>query len=125
MLAEERNLPATAIAAHEDFTRSTARADLVSLIEADVRLHRELIGALANPYIGSAHSLLINETRLCLAQIQHRHLLDPTIINEEHSRILHAIQTGNPAQARQYGTDHLVNAEIRLVEHLAEVSAKT
>lgn len=119
MLAEQRNLPSPAVAAHEDFTRSAAQADLVRLVEADVRLHRELIGALANPYIDRAHSLLINETRLCLAQVQHRHLLDPTIIAEEHSLILHAIRTGNPDHARRYGTEHLTNAETRLVDYLA------
>ncbi|MDV3125447.1 GntR family transcriptional regulator [Mycobacterium sp. 21AC1] len=118
LLARKRELPQAVREAHEAFHRAAGSEDLVTVVEADVRLHTELVRGLASPHLERAHQLLINEMRLCLAQVQSRHLLDPEIIHREHAGILAAITDGDGQRAARLGDEHLEHAEQRLLEHL-------
>ncbi|SEP85291.1 GntR family transcriptional regulator [Mycolicibacterium nivoides] len=118
LLARQRTYSDAARQAHEAFRSAVVGEDLVTVVEADIRLHTELVHSLGSPHLDRAHRLVVNEMRLCLAQVQSHHLLDPAVIHEEHSGILTAIAEGDHDLALQLGDQHLANAEQRLLEHL-------
>jgi len=117
-LARERNVPTAASAAHAAFGKAAAAHDLVAVVDADVRLHAALVAALGSARVSRSHWLLLNEVRLCLAQVQKRHLLDPLAIDREHADILQAIHDGGVEDAIRLGNKHLDRAEAQLVAHL-------
>jgi DNA-binding GntR family transcriptional regulator len=119
LLARDRLLSPTVVTAHEDFKRAADAGDLVTVVEADIRLHTYLVGSLGSPHLDRAHCLVVNEMRLCTAQVQSHHLLDPVDIHAEHDAILTAIVDGDANRAAQLGDQHLDRAERRLLEHLA------
>ncbi|MET4428575.1 MULTISPECIES: GntR family transcriptional regulator [unclassified Mycolicibacterium] len=119
LLARDRRLAHTVVTAHETFKRAANEGDVVTVVEADIRLHTCLVGSLGSPHLDRAHCLVVNEMRLCLAQVQSHHLLDPVEIHAEHDAILKAIVDGDANRAAQLGDQHLDHAERRLLEHLA------
>ncbi|MDH6198676.1 DNA-binding GntR family transcriptional regulator [Mycobacterium frederiksbergense] len=118
LLARKRQLSPAVRKAHEAFQRAAGGDDLVTVVEADVRLHTELVRSLGSPHLERAHRLVINEMRLCLAQVQSHHLLDPEVIHREHGGILAAITDGDGELAARLGDQHLEHAERRLLDHL-------
>lgn len=118
LLAERHHVAAAVRRAHAAFRRAVADGDLVAVVQADVALHGELVRSLGSPHLERAHQLLINEMRLCLAQVQSHRLLDPADIHAEHAAILSAIEDGDAERAVRVGEDHLRTAESRLLEHL-------
>ncbi len=121
-LATSRRVTDDVASAHTDFLAAVADGDLRTIVDADVAFHRSLVASLDSPRLARAHKLIINEMRLCLAQVQSQHLLDPAKIAAEHEAILAAIRGGDVAGARQAGLDHLAHAESKLLDHLARRS---
>ncbi|MEK8174406.1 FCD domain-containing protein [Streptomyces sp. M19] len=65
------------MATHEAFRASSTSADVAAMVQADVEFHRALIASLESDRLSRAHSVIINEIRLCLAQVQNAGLLSP------------------------------------------------
>ncbi|MGV0596449.1 GntR family transcriptional regulator [Mycolicibacterium porcinum] len=118
LLARERGYSDAARLAHNAFHAAIAGDDVVAVVEADINLHTELVRSLGSPHLDRAHRLVINEMRLCLAQVQSHNLLDPAVIHEEHSSILSAIAEGDHEGAARLGDQHLEHAEQRLLDYL-------
>lgn len=97
---------------------AAAAGDVVAVVDADVRFHRELVDLLGSARVSAIHDKLINQMRLCLAQVQHHQLLDPSVIEQEHRAILDAIRALDPELADRRGRRHLERARDRLLTHL-------
>ncbi|MGI8311911.1 GntR family transcriptional regulator [Saccharopolyspora hattusasensis] len=111
--------------AEREITRLHAAAtsgDVVELVDADVRFHRELVDLLGSPGLSSTHDKLINQMRLCLAQVQSNHLLDPFAIEQEHRSILEALRASDADTAGARGRQHLERARDILLAHLTCVT---
>ncbi|WP_028850605.1 GntR family transcriptional regulator [Thermocrispum municipale] len=119
LLAEEGKVSSDAQTAHDSFAASAEGDDLPSIVYEDVRFHRALVDSLDSPRLSRAHELIINEMRLCLAQVQSHQLLDPAEIAREHQAILDAIRDKDPRQAADAGLAHLAHAESKLLAHMA------
>ncbi|WP_456695052.1 GntR family transcriptional regulator [Aeromicrobium sp. P5_D10] len=120
ILAEGTGVSDIVEATHAAFTRTAQGSDVTAIVDADVAFHRALVTSLDSTRLARAHELVINEMRLCLAQVQSHHLLDATEILAEHERILDAIRTGDSAEAKRAGLYHLSHAESKLLEHLKQ-----
>lgn len=118
LLAGRRLLTSEALTAHEAFRECSTNSDVAALVQADVAFHRALIDSLESDRLSRAHSVIINEIRLCLAQVQNAHLLAPAEIAEEHQTIITAIREGDVPGAGQVGLEHLEHAERNLLAHL-------
>ncbi|WP_069814668.1 GntR family transcriptional regulator [Streptomyces sp. TP-A0874] len=119
LLAARRLLTSEVLAAHEEFLASSTGSDVASIVQTDVAFHRALIDSLESERLTRVHSLIINEMRLCLAQVQNAHLLAPTEIAEEHESIVGAIRGGEVRRAGEVGLQHLERAQSKLLEHLS------
>ncbi|MER6528867.1 FCD domain-containing protein [Streptomyces sp. NPDC001508] len=118
LLAARGLLTPQALTAHEAFRTCSTGSDVAGLVQADVAFHRALIDSLESDRLSRAHSVIINEIRLCLAQVQNANLLAPAEIAEEHQKIITAIRDGDVAGAGEVGLGHLRHAERNLLEHL-------
>ncbi|MET7906030.1 GntR family transcriptional regulator [Streptomyces sp. NPDC005355] len=118
LLADERLLPPEALTAHEAFGECAKGSNVAALVQADVAFHRALIDGLESDRISRGHLVIMNEIRLCLAQVQNAHLLAPAEIAEEHQTIITAIRDGDVPKAGEVGLEHLKHAERNLLEHL-------
>ncbi|MFC5676637.1 GntR family transcriptional regulator [Aeromicrobium endophyticum] len=119
LLAAERRVAPAAETAHAAFATAAAGMDVAPIVDADIEFHRALVLSLGSARLARSHALIINEMRLCLAQVQSRHLLDATEIASEHETILRAIRSGDAARAGSAGLDHLAHAEEKLLEHMS------
>ncbi|MFJ8791595.1 GntR family transcriptional regulator [Streptomyces sp. NPDC102462] len=118
LLAAKRLLTPQALTAHEAFRTCSTGSDVAAIVQADVAFHRALIDGLDSDRLSRAHSVIINEIRLCLAQVQNAHLLAPAEIAEEHQTIITAIRDGDVTGAGEVGLEHLRHAERNLLRHL-------
>ncbi|MGW7295414.1 GntR family transcriptional regulator [Streptomyces xiamenensis] len=118
LLAERRLLTPEVLRTYEEFRSSAAGSDVASLVQTDVAFHRALVDSLGSERLTQVHTLIINEMRLCLAQVQNAHLLPPASIAEEHERIVEAIRAGEVRRAGEEGLQHLERAQEKLLEHL-------
>lgn len=118
LLADRRHLSSQALLAHQAFRDSAHGSDVPAIVQADVEFHRALVDSLASERLSRAHDLIINEMRLCLAQVQTAQLLDAEEIADEHQGIVEAIQAGEATRAGRLGLEHLQHAECKLMEHL-------
>ncbi|MET7637246.1 GntR family transcriptional regulator [Streptomyces sp. NPDC005438] len=118
LLAEKRLLTEGATQAHEAFGSAAAGTDVAAIVQTDVEFHRALIDSLESERLSRAHGLIINEIRLCLAQVQNAHLLGPEKIMQEHEAILAAIRDGDAGRAGDVGQEHLDHAERKLLAHI-------
>ncbi|WP_344566186.1 GntR family transcriptional regulator [Streptomyces axinellae] len=118
LLAKRRLLTEEVGRAHKVFRAAASGTDVASIVQTDVEFHRALIDSLESERLSRAHRLIINENRLCLAQVQNAHLLGPEEITREHEGILAAIRDGDPLRAGELGQQHLEHAERKLLTHL-------
>jgi DNA-binding GntR family transcriptional regulator len=88
-------------------------------VDPDINFHLSLSGALGSPRVSQVHAGLLQETRLCMAQVQHLGLLKPDLIIEEHELIARTIREGEPDEARTAMRAHLRRAQEALLGHLA------
>ena len=87
-------------------------------VDPDLRFHTALIDALHSERTGRMYRSVLDEVRLCMAQVQGRRLLDAAVIAAQHADILDAVESGEGERAAALLDAHLSSAEERLVEAL-------
>lgn len=106
--------------------RAAAEAgDALAVVDADVAFHRELVHLAGSTRTARAHELLLAEAHLCMAQVQANQLLTASTIADEHDTIVAAIRSGTDAAIALATSQHLSNAEQKLVAHLSGSSERT
>lgn len=116
-LALSRTVPASAVAANEEIAAMPPGPGAAT-VDPDLRFHTALIDALESERTGRMYRSVIDEVRLCMAQVQGRQLLDASAIAEQHAGILDAVAGGDGERAAELLHAHLSAAEQRLVEAL-------
>ncbi|MFF5626365.1 GntR family transcriptional regulator [Microbacterium sp. LWH10-1.2] len=116
-LALSRTVPASAVAANEEIAAMPPGPDAAT-VDPDLRFHTALIDALESERTARMYRSVIDEVRLCMAQVQGRQLLDASAIAEQHAGILDALAGGDGERAAELLHAHLSAAEQRLVEAL-------
>lgn len=87
-------------------------------VDPDLCFHTALIDALQSERTGRMYRSVLDEVRLCMAQVQGRRLLDAAVIAAQHTEILDAVESGEGERAAALLDAHLSSAEERLVEAL-------
>lgn len=113
-LAGVRNSPLTATAANEE-VRASGQGPALASVDPDMRFHTSLVNALGSPRLERIYASLVDEVRLCMAQVQGRSLLDVELIAGEHQEILDRIGRGDAEGAVATLHTHLYRASERLV----------
>lgn len=114
-LAGQRRVPAMAVAANAELLAMPAGPDPAT-VDPDLRFHTALIDALDSERTGRMYRSVLDEVRLCMAQVQGRRLLDAAVIAAEHAEMLAAVSAGDAERAASVLAAHLHSAEQRLVE---------
>jgi DNA-binding GntR family transcriptional regulator len=117
-LAVARNVPSAAVTANAEILALPAGPDPAT-VDPDLRFHTALIDAIDSERTGRMYRSVLDEVRLCMAQVQGRRLLDAADIGSQHSEILRAVADGDGEHAADLLALHLSSAEDRLVEALA------
>lgn len=112
-LARTRTVPADAAAANTEIAALADSAPL-SVVEPDMRFHTSLVDAVGSPRTSRIFRTLVSEVRLCMVQVQGKHLLTTSSIVAEHQQILDALGDGDGERAVAVLTDHLGRARDRL-----------
>lgn len=118
-LAAEHRVPAAATAANERVRQAgaaIAAGGSIAAVEPDMQFHASLIEAIASPRVERIYRSLVDEVRLCMAQVQGRSLLSVERIAAEHQEILEHLHAGNAEAAVACLDGHLERARERLVE---------
>lgn len=89
-------------------------------VDPDLRFHTALIDGVGSERTSRMYRSVLDEVRLCMAQVQGRRLLDTHDIGAQHAEILAAVAGGDAERAASLLATHLASAEERLVEALAE-----
>ncbi|MGO4189613.1 GntR family transcriptional regulator [Pseudarthrobacter sp. TAF60_1] len=113
-LAETKTVPAAALAAQEDLERISGGSG-IDIVDPDMRFHLALVGGLDSPRTSRMYDSLISQVKLCMAQIQGLHLVQPDRIIKEHRQLLKLIEEGNGAAAAEFLDVHLARPRERLV----------
>jgi DNA-binding GntR family transcriptional regulator len=121
-LAARRMPPQAARQANDDVAAHDSGSGM-EVAEPVMRFHLGLVEALGSPRLSRLFGTLMGEMRLCLAQMNYRHLLDAPAIALEQKRILEQIAAGNAEGAVAALTEHLRLAENRLLPMLEDVQA--
>ncbi|MEU4016015.1 GntR family transcriptional regulator [Microbacterium sp. NPDC028030] len=116
-LARTRSVPDLARAANAEILAMPPGPDPAT-VDPDLRFHTALIDALHSERTSRMYRSVLDEVRLCMAQVQGRRLLDASEIAAQHADILEAIASGEAQQAAALLEAHLSSAEERLVEAL-------
>ncbi|GAA1150791.1 GntR family transcriptional regulator [Microbacterium oxydans] len=116
-LAASKNVPAAALAANAEIMAMPGGPDPAT-VAPDLRFHTALIDALDSERTGRMYRSVLDEVRLCMAQVQGRRLLDAADIAAQHADILDAVASGDGERAAALLEAHLSSAEDRLVEAL-------
>ena len=116
-LAGSKNVPAAALAANAEIMAMPGGPDPAT-VAPDLRFHTALIDALDSERTGRMYRSVLDEVRLCMAQVQGRRLLDAADIAAQHADILDAVASGDGERAAALLETHLSSAEERLVEAL-------
>ncbi|QBJ96578.1 GntR family transcriptional regulator [Rhodococcus sp. ABRD24] len=122
-LAENRTVPAEAVAANAEIAALKDSAPL-SIVEPDMRFHTSLVDAVGSPRTSRIFRTLVSEVRLCMVQVQGKHLLTTSSIAAEHQQILDAIGDGDGDRAVAILTGHLGRARERLAAVLGGESGR-
>lgn len=118
-LATARTVPAVASAANAELLRMPAGPS-PETVDPDLRFHTALIDGIASERTSRMYRSVLDEVRLCMAQVQGRRLLDAEVISRQHEEILDAVASGDGERAAALLAAHLGSAEERLVEALGE-----
>lgn len=116
-LALTGTVPEPAIAANAEILAMPAGPDPAT-VDPDLRFHTALIDALGSERTGRMYRSVLDEARLCMAQVQGRRLLDAAVIAAQHTEMLEAVAAGEGERAAELLRLHLSSAEDRLVEAL-------
>lgn len=116
-LAVTRTVPRAALEANAEILAMPPGPDPAT-VDPDLRFHTALIDALDSERTGRMYRSVLDEVRLCMAQVQGRRLLDAAAIAAQHADILAAVASGDGERAAALLDAHLSSAEERLVEAL-------
>lgn len=118
-LAAMRTVPTGASDANAEMLRMPAGPS-PETVDPDLRFHTALIDGIASERTSRMYRSVLDEVRLCMAQVQGRRLLDAEVIAAQHAEILDAVGIGDGDRAAELLAAHLSSAEERLVEALGE-----
>jgi DNA-binding GntR family transcriptional regulator len=121
-LAARRMLPQAARKAADEVAALDSGSGM-EVAEPAMRFHLGLVEALGSPRLNRLFGTLMGEMRLCMAQMNYRHLIDARAIAVEQKRILEQIAAGHPEGAVAALTEHLRLAETRLAPVIEEFQA--
>lgn len=116
-LALTRTVPESAVAANAEILAMPAGPDPAT-VDPDLRFHTALIEALGSERTARMYRSVLDEARLCMAQVQGRRLLDAEVIGAQHAEMLDALGSGDGDWAARLLLNHLSSAEDRLMEAL-------
>ncbi|WP_223625219.1 GntR family transcriptional regulator [Microbacterium sp. EST19A] len=116
-LALTRTVPASAVQANAEILAMPTGPDPAT-VDPDLRFHTALIDALESERTARMYRSVLDEARLCMAQVQGRRLLDAAVIAAQHAEMLDAVAAGDGERAADLLVLHLSSAEGRLVEAL-------
>ena len=116
-LAATKTVPSAALDANAEILAMPSGPDPAT-VDPDLRFHTALIDALESERTGRMYRSVLDEVRLCMAQVQGRRLLDASVIAAQHAEILDAVASGDGQRAADLLDAHLSSAEERLVEAL-------
>lgn len=122
-LARARAVPDAAVFANAEFDLLPESAD-PRIVNPDLRFHTALVNAVSSERTSRMYRAVLDEVRLCMAQVQSRRLVDAATIRAQHADILAAIADGDEGKAAQLLRAHLAGAEERLVEDLRAAAAR-
>jgi DNA-binding GntR family transcriptional regulator len=121
-LAAERCVPTSAAAANERVRQAGAAIAVsgpIASVEPDMQFHASLVEAIGSPRLERMYRSLVDEVRVCMAQVQGRKLLSVEQIAAEHQEILEHLEAGDADSAVACLEGHLNRASERLVEALS------
>lgn len=116
-LAITRTVPPTAVEANAEILDMPPGPDAAT-VDPDLRFHTALIDALGSDRTARMYRSVLDEVRLCMAQVQGRRLLDAAVIAAQHAEMLEAVAAGEGDRAAALLVAHLSSAEERLVDAL-------
>ncbi len=116
-LAGGRFVPADAVAANAEI-HAMPPGPSAETVGPDLRFHTALIDALGSERTARMYRSVLDEARLCMAQVQERRLLEASVIARQHAEILDAVGAGDADLAARLLEEHLHAAEERLVAAL-------
>ncbi|WP_136056641.1 GntR family transcriptional regulator [Microbacterium sp. K24] len=116
-LALTRTVPASAVEANAEILAMPAGPDPAT-VDPDLRFHTALIDALESERTTRMYRSVLDEARLCMAQVQGRRLLDAAVIAAQHAHMLEAVAAGEGEGAADLLAVHLSSAEERLIDAL-------
>lgn len=114
-----KDLPQAAAKAVDDLASITPEAGHSKFVEADLRFHRALVGAVDSPRLTRLYQALSGEIHLSM--VQSRHALGRDRIVAEHGGVLDAIRAGDAATAETLMRTHLEGARDALAEQFASM----
>jgi DNA-binding GntR family transcriptional regulator len=100
-LAAQHRSPTAAADANERVRRSGAAIAVggyVASVEPDMQFHASLVEAVGSPRLERMYRSLVDEVRVCMAQVQGRKLLSVEQIAAEHQEILEHLEAGERAR---------------------------
>lgn len=118
-IAADQVVPQAAVEANAEIVALPPGPSAAS-VDPDLRFHTALIDGVASERTSRMYRSVLDEVRLCMAQVQGRRLLDAHDIGAQHAEILAAVAAGDGERAAVLLTAHLESAEERLVEALGE-----
>lgn len=116
-LAAARTAPTAASDANAEMLRMPAGPSQET-VDPDLRFHTALIDGIDSVRTSRMYRSVLDEVRLCMAQVQGRRLLDAAVIAAQHAEILDAVAAGDGDRSAALLAAHLHSAEERLVEAL-------
>jgi DNA-binding GntR family transcriptional regulator len=122
-LSKARTVPDEAVDANAEISAMTDATPL-SIVEPDMRFHSALVTAMGSPRTSRAFRALVSEVRLCMVQVQGKHLLTNQSIAAEHQQMLDAIAAGDGDAAAEILTKHLSRARERLAAALGGIPGR-
>ena len=103
-----RTIPQDAVDAIRDLSHVDPEADHSEFVEADLRFHRALVGAVDSPRLTRLYQALSGEIHLSM--VQSRYALGRDRIVDEHSSVLQAMRDGDADLAQSLMRAHLEGA---------------
>jgi DNA-binding GntR family transcriptional regulator len=116
-LADARLVPTAAREANAEIAALWAQGSY-AVVEPDMRFHTSLIDALGSTRTSAMYHSLAFEVKLCMAQLQGRQRLSPSIIVAEHTRLLELIEAGDADGTARMLDEHLARARELLAASL-------
>lgn len=117
-LASTKHVPRSAVEENER-VRAIGNGPAIESVTPDMRFHASLVEALDSPRLGRMYASLVDEVRLCMAQVQGRSLLNVEQIAAEHQEILDRLAQGDGEGAVNTLRAHLGRASDRLAAAIA------